>query len=156
MLLKYFFFRFSGYFWIIMATYIFAFLKHFLSVRTLATTDVEPYRRTNAPTSGSFTAKTSKDFPFTWSVEAIKSPKFQMKVLSSALKMILSFLLKWFDVNYFESDNSEEKNYKIESLAANQIHLNKQLIKSIQKLFLKHLINSTWNIHLTYTLSKLL
>ena len=38
--------------------------------------------------------------------------------------MILSFLLKWFDVNYFESDNSEEKNYKIESLAANQIHLN--------------------------------
>ena len=48
-----------------MATYIFPFLKYFLSVQTLATTDVKPYRRTDAPTSASFTAKTSEDFPFT-------------------------------------------------------------------------------------------
>ena len=149
------FLRFSGYFWIFMATYIFPFLKYSFSVRILATTDVEPYCRTNAPTSGSFTAKTSKDFPFTWSVETIKSPKLQMKVLSSAVKMTLSFLLKWFDANFFESDNFEEKNYITESFATNEINLHKELIKSVQKLFLKHSINRTWNIHLIYTLSKL-
>ena len=93
-----------------MAMYIFPFLKYTFSVRILATTDVEPYRRTNAPTSGSFTDKTSKDFPFTWSVDTMKSPKLQMKALFSAVKMTVSFLLKWLDVNYFESDNSEEKN----------------------------------------------
>ena len=38
-----------------------------------------------------------------------------MKVLSSALKVALSCLLELFDVRDFESDNSEEKNYKIES-----------------------------------------
>ena len=123
---------FSGYIWIFIY-----FLKHFLSIITLATTYVEPYRRTNAPSSGSFTAKTSKDFHFTWSNEAIKSPKLQMKVLSSAPKMTLSFLLELFYRNYFESDNPEEKNYRIESFAANQINLHKQLIKSVQKLFLK-------------------
>ena len=48
-----------------METDIFPFLKRFLSVGTLATANVEPYRRTNASTSGSFTAKTPKDFPFT-------------------------------------------------------------------------------------------
>ena len=37
-----------------------------------------------------------------------------MKVLSSALKVTLSFLLfELVDVNEFESDNSVEKNYKI-------------------------------------------
>ena len=41
------FLRFSGYFWVFMATYIFPFLKHFLSVRSLAKNDVKPYRRTN-------------------------------------------------------------------------------------------------------------
>ena len=60
-----------------------------------------------------------------------------MKVLSSAPKMTLSFLLELFYRNYFESDNPEEKNYRIESFAANQINLHKQLIKSVQKLFLK-------------------
>ena len=133
-----------------------SFLKYFFSVRILATTGVEPYRRTNAPNSGSFTAKTSKDVPFTWSVETINSPKLQMKVLSSAVKRTLSFLLKWFDANFFESDNFEEKNYITESFATNEINLHKQLIKSVQKLFLKHSINRTWNIHLIYTLSKLL
>ena len=99
-----------------MITYIFPFLKLFLSVRTLATTDVKPYRRTNAPISRSFAAKTSTGFPFTRSVEAIKSPNLlQMKVLSSAQKATLSFLLELFDLHDFESDNSEEKNYKIES-----------------------------------------
>ena len=107
-----------------MATYIFPFLKHFLSVQTLATTDVKLYRQTNAPTSGSFTAKTFKDFPFAWSAEAIKSPKLQMKVLFPALKVTLSFHLELFDVNGFESDNSEEKNYKIESFP-NEINLHK-------------------------------
>ena len=85
----------------------------------------------NAPTSGSLTAKTSKGFPFTWSVEAIKLPKLQMKVLFSALKVSLSFLLELFYMNDFESDNSEEKNYKIESFA-NEINLQKYLIKSVQ------------------------
>ena len=99
-------------------------LEHFLSVQTLATTDVKLYRRTNAPTSGFFTAQTSKDFPFTSSVEAMKSPKLQMKVLLSALKMILFFLLKLFNVNDLESDNSEEKNYKLESVP-NEINLHK-------------------------------
>ena len=47
-----------------MATYIFPFLKHFLSVQTLAATDVKLYRQTNAHTSGSFIPKTFKDFPF--------------------------------------------------------------------------------------------
>ena len=79
-------------------------------------TDVKPYRRTNASTFGSFAAKTSIDFPFTWSVEAIKSTNLiQMKVLSSALRVTLSFFLELFDMNDFESDNSGEKNYKIES-----------------------------------------
>ena len=54
-----------------------------------------------------------------------------MKVLSSALKMTIFFLFDLFDLNYFESDNSEEKNYNIESLAANQINLHKQLIKTV-------------------------
>ena len=95
-----------------MVTYIFPFLKVFLSVRTFATTDVKPYRWTNAPTSGSFDAITST----IRSVEAIKLPNLlQMKVLSSARKVTLSFLLELFDVHDFESDNSEEKNYKIES-----------------------------------------
>ena len=83
------FLRFWGCFWVFMAAFIFSFLKHFLFFQTLATTDVKLYRRTNAPTSGSFTAQTSKDFPFTWSVEAIKSPKLQMKVLFSALKVTI-------------------------------------------------------------------
>ena len=100
-----------------MATYIFPFLKHFLSIETLATTDVKLYRRTNTPTSVSFTAKTYKEFPFTWSAEAIKSPKLQIKVL-------FSFLLELFDVSDFESDNSEEKNWKIE-LFPNEINLYK-------------------------------
>ena len=65
------FLRFKGYLWIFMAIYKFPFLKHFLFERTLARTDVKLYHRKNAPTSGSFTAETSKDFPFTWSVEAI-------------------------------------------------------------------------------------
>ena len=47
-----------------------------------------------------------------------------MKMLSSALKVTLSFHLELFDVNDFESDNSEEKNYKIESFA-NEINLHK-------------------------------
>ena len=47
-----------------------------------------------------------------------------MKVLFSALKMTLSFLLELFNVNNFESDNSEEKNYKIESFP-NEINLHK-------------------------------
>ena len=95
-----------------MVTYIFFFLKVFLSVRTFATTDVKPYRWTNAPTSGSFDAITST----IRSVEAIKLPTLlQMKVLSSARKVTLSFLLELFDVHDFESDNSEEKNYKIQS-----------------------------------------
>ena len=38
-----------------------------------------------------------------------------MKVLSSVRKVSLSFLLELFDAHDFESDNSEEKNYKIES-----------------------------------------
>ena len=45
-----------------------------------------------------------------------------MKVLSSALKVIFSFLFELFDVNDFESDNFEEKNYKVESFA-NEINL---------------------------------
>ena len=47
-----------------------------------------------------------------------------MKVLFSALKVTLSFLLELFAVNDFESDNSEEKNYKIESFP-NEINLHK-------------------------------
>ena len=94
-----------------MVTYIFPFLKYFFSVRTIAKTDVKLYRRTNAPTSGYFTTKTSKGFPFTWSAEALKSPKLQMEVLFSALKVTLSFPLELFDMNDFVSDNSEEKNY---------------------------------------------
>ena len=39
-LFKYLFLRFSRYFWIFMVPYIFPFLKHFLSVRTLETNDV--------------------------------------------------------------------------------------------------------------------
>ena len=107
-----------------MATYIFSFLKHSLFVRTSETSDVKLYRRTNAPISRSFTAKTSENFPFTWSVEAIKSAKLQMKVLFWALKVTLSFLLELFNMNDFESDDSEEKNYKIE-LFANEINLHK-------------------------------
>ena len=155
MLFKYFFWGFRVIFGFLWQRIYFPSWNIFFSVRILATTGVEPYRRTNAPNSGSFTAKTSKDFPFTWSVETIKSPKLQMKVLSSAVKMTLSFLLKWFDANFFESDNFEEKNYITESFATNEINLHKQLIKSVQKLFLKHSINRTWNIHLIYTLSKL-
>ena len=45
-----------------------------------------------------------------------------MKMLFSALKVTLSFFLELFDMNDFESDNSEEKNYKIESFA-NEISL---------------------------------
>ena len=43
-------------------------------------------------------------------------------MLFSALKVTLSFFLELFDMNDFESDNSEEKNYKIESFA-NEISL---------------------------------
>ena len=48
-----------------MATYIFLFLNHLLSVQTLAMSEVKLYRQKNASTSGSFTAKFSEDFPFT-------------------------------------------------------------------------------------------
>ena len=118
------FFRFLLYFWIFMATYIFPFWKHFFSTRTMTKTDVRICRRTNAPTCGSFTAKHSKGFPFTWFVEPCQSPKLQMKVLFVALKVTLFFLLELFDTNDFESDNSEEKNHKIESFA-NEINLPK-------------------------------
>ena len=48
-----------------------------------------------------------------------------MKVLFSALKMTLSFLLELlFNVNDFELDNSEEKIFKIESFP-NEINLHK-------------------------------
>ena len=95
-----------------MVTYIFSFLKRFLSVRTFATTDVKPYRRTNALTFGSFDASTSVVFSFTRSIEAIKLPNLlQTKVSSSALKVTLSFLLELFDVHDFETDISAEKNY---------------------------------------------
>ena len=47
-----------------------------------------------------------------------------MKVLFVALKVTLFFLLELFDTNDFESDNSEEKNHKIESFA-NEINLPK-------------------------------
>ena len=98
-----------------MVTYIFPFLKLFLSVRTFATTDVKPYRWTNAPTFGSFDAITSTDVSFARSIEAIKLLNLlQMKMLSSALKVTLFFLLELFDVHDFESDNSEGKSYKIE------------------------------------------
>ena len=40
-----------------------------------------------------------------------------MKVLSSVLKVTLSFLLELFDAKDFELDNSEDKNYKTESFA---------------------------------------
>ena len=112
MLFKHLVLRFSSYLQIFMVIYIFPFLKLFLSVRAFATTNVKPYRWTNAPTFGSFVDKTFSDFPFTISVEVIKSPNLlQVKVLSSALKVILSFLLELFDIHDFESDNSEEKNY---------------------------------------------
>ena len=58
--------------------------------------------------------------------------------------MTLSFFLELFDMNDFESDNSEEKNYKIESFA-NEINLQKYLIESVQKLFLEHSINRISN-----------
>ena len=45
-----------------------------------------------------------------------------MKVLSSELNVTLSLLMDLFDMNDFESDNSEEKNYKIQSFA-NEISL---------------------------------
>ena len=45
-----------------------------------------------------------------------------MKVLSSELKVTLSLLMDLFDMSDFESDNSEEKNYKIQSFA-NEISL---------------------------------
>ena len=67
-----------------------------------------------------------------------------MKVLFSALKVSLSVLLELFYMNDFESDNSEEKNYKIESFA-NEINLQKYLIESVQKLFLEHSINRISN-----------
>ena len=47
-----------------------------------------------------------------------------MRVLSSALKVTLSLLLELFDANDFESDNSEEKSYKIESFS-NKINIHK-------------------------------
>ena len=53
-----------------------------------------------------------------------------MEVLFSALKVTIYFLLELFDVNNFESDNSDEKNYKIESFP-NQINFHKWLIKSV-------------------------
>ena len=40
-----------------------------------------------------------------------------MKVLSSVLKVTLSFLLELFDAKDFELDNSEDKNYTTESFA---------------------------------------
>ena len=99
-------------------------LKHFLTVRTLATTDVKPHRWRNASTSRSFIAKSSMNFTFIQSVKGIKSRNLiQMKVLPSVLKVTLSFLLELFDMNDFESDSSEEKKYKIESFA-NEISLN--------------------------------
>ena len=45
-----------------------------------------------------------------------------MKVLFSALKVTLFFLVELFNVNDFEWDNSEEKIYKIESFL-NEIKL---------------------------------
>ena len=60
---------------------------------------------------------------FTQSVEAIKSTNLiQMKVLSSAPKVILSLLLELFNMGNFESGKSEENNYKIESFP-NEISL---------------------------------
>ena len=74
------FLTFSDYFRIFTVTYISSFLKLLLSVRTLATTDVKLYHRTNAPTSEVFAAKTSIEFPFSsilffhfFFVEEIKS-----------------------------------------------------------------------------------
>ena len=45
-----------------------------------------------------------------------------MKVLSSALKVTISFLMVLIDVNDFQSNNYEEKNYKTESFV-NEIDL---------------------------------
>ena len=53
-----------------------------------------------------------------------------MKVLFSALKVTISFLLELYDVNDFESANSDEKNDKIESFQ-NQINFHQWLTKSI-------------------------
>ena len=53
-----------------------------------------------------------------------------MKVLFSALKVTISFLLELYDVNDFESANSDEKNDKIESFP-NQINFHQWLTKSI-------------------------
>ena len=57
-------------------------------------------------------------------VEALKSPKLQVKVFLSAFKVTLSFLFLLLNINDFESDNSEEKKYKIESFE-NGINLRK-------------------------------
>ena len=89
-------------------------MKVFLFVRSLEANDVKPYR-SNKCTYFRI-RKTFADFPFTSTVEAFKLPNLlQMKVLSSALKVTLSFLLELFDANDFQSNNSEECNYKIES-----------------------------------------
>ena len=47
-----------------------------------------------------------------------------MKMSFSALKVTLSFLLELLDVNEFESGNSEDKDYKIESFGS-EINLQK-------------------------------
>ena len=47
-----------------------------------------------------------------------------MKMPLSALKVTLSFLLELFNVKEFESGNSEDKNYKIESFGS-EINLHK-------------------------------
>ena len=120
-------FHFSG-FWFILGflwqPIYFLSWNLFFSVRTVAKIEVKLYCRRNTPTSGSLTAKNSKCFPFTWSDEALELPKLQMKVLFSALKVAISFLLEFLDINDFESDNFEGKNYKIESFA-NEINLQK-------------------------------
>ena len=46
----------------------------------------------------------------------------QMKLLSLALKVTLSFLLNLFDANDFQSNNFEKKKYKIKSFV-NEISL---------------------------------
>ena len=46
-----------------------------------------------------------------------------MKILSSALKVTISFLLELIDVSDFQSNNYEEKNYKTESFVNEIIYL---------------------------------
>ena len=95
-----------------MVAYIFTFLKLFVSVWTLATTDVKPYRQTNAPTSGSFAANFYRlSFNMVCLSNEITESALNEGVIL-IVKVTFSFLLELFDVNNFESDKSKEKNYK--------------------------------------------